>query len=99
MRCETFWTTRIKYAPGASAIEISVEADPTPVVRVCDHGPGFPPDQLDQLAERFKRGHNAEGKIGSGLGLTIARDVVVAHGGTMELSNREEGGACVTLSL
>ncbi|MEL7116253.1 MAG: sensor histidine kinase N-terminal domain-containing protein [Pseudomonadota bacterium] len=89
----------VKYAPGASAVEISLTATPHPVLRICDEGPGFPPDQLDQLAERFQRGHNAEGTIGSGLGLTIVRDVIVAHGGKMELSNRAEGGACVTLSF
>jgi two-component system sensor histidine kinase TctE len=54
---------------------------------------------MDTLASRFKRGNNAEGIIGSGLGLTIAQDVAVAHGGTLTLTNRVEGGACVSLQL
>ncbi len=89
----------LKYAPDTDVVDIRVLAAPNPMVKVCDRGPGFPPDQLDQLADRFKRGDNADGKTGSGLGLTIARDVVLAHGGKMELNNRDEGGACVSLSL
>ncbi|MEP3630229.1 MAG: sensor histidine kinase N-terminal domain-containing protein [Hyphomicrobiales bacterium] len=89
----------IKYAPDTSIVTLHVGKSSKAFVTVCDEGPGFPPDQLDQLAERFKRGQNAEGKIGSGLGLTIARDVAIAHGGKLELANRSEGGACVSLSL
>lgn len=89
----------LKYSPSDSAVEISVTEDPRPGIRICDRGPGFPPDEIDQLTARFRRGFNSEGTIGSGLGLTIAKDVVVAHGGTLQLANREGGGACVTLFL
>lgn len=89
----------LKYAPSDSAVDISVTADTCTQIRICDCGPGFPADELDTLATRFKRGQNSEGIIGSGLGLTIAADVATAHGGTLVLSNRPEGGACATLSL
>ena len=89
----------LKYAPGESTVAISVRATPRPTVTVRDAGPGFPPDEIGTLAGRFKRGHNAEGIIGSGLGLTIAQDVATAHGGRLDLANHPEGGACVSFSL
>ncbi|MEP1586125.1 MAG: sensor histidine kinase [Tateyamaria sp.] len=89
----------MKYSPAESAIEVWVSTTPHPQVTVCDHGPGFPTDEIDKLVGRFKRGQNAEGTIGSGLGLTIAQDVAVAHGGTIELTNQSEGGACVSISF
>lgn len=89
----------MKYGPADSAIEVSVFAKPNPQIIVCDHGPGFPIDQIDTLTVRFQRGQNSENTIGSGLGLTIAQDVATAHGGTIELTNQPEGGACVTFSL
>ncbi|PTX56174.1 two-component system sensor histidine kinase TctE [Litoreibacter ponti] len=87
----------LKYSPAESVVEITLTASPQ--VIICDEGPGFPPDEIDTLATRFQRGGNAKGTIGSGLGLTIAQDVAVAHGGALKLENRPEGGACVTLSL
>ena len=87
----------LKYAPLDSTVEIEVTAKPE--VQVRDTGPGFPIDEIDLLKRRFERGKNAVGTIGSGLGLTIAEDVATAHGGTLVLANRPEGGACVTLSL
>lgn len=87
-----------KYAPSETAIEITVSSDP-PAFTVTDAGPGFPPDEMSHLANRFARGSNVGGVIGSGLGLTIVQDVAVAHGGYLAISNREEGGACAIFSL
>jgi len=89
----------LKYAPTESAVDITLSDAPQPQIQICDQGPGFPTEEIDTLASRFKRGNNAEGIIGSGLGLTIAQDVAVAHGGTLTLSNRMEGGACVSLQF
>lgn len=89
----------LKYSPSESTISISVTLDPTPQIKVRDSGPGFPTAEISVLTNRFKRGENADGTIGSGLGLTIARDVAKAHGGDLLLSNRQEGGACAILSL
>ncbi|MEM1074767.1 MAG: sensor histidine kinase N-terminal domain-containing protein [Pseudomonadota bacterium] len=89
----------LKYAPAESDIWITLEKEPVPNVCICDAGHGFPADQIDGLVERFARGSNALGLTGSGLGLTIAQDVAVAHGGRLQLANRQEGGACVTFSL
>lgn len=71
---------------------------PGPQIRftVTDAGPGFPPDQLDQVFERFVRSADSRG---SGLGLSIARDLVQAHGGTIAARNNPDGGASVTFTL
>lgn len=89
----------MKYGPSESAIEISVAAGDRPHLMVCDQGPGFPTDEIETLTARFQRGANATDTIGSGLGLTIARDVATAHGGEVVLANQTGGGACVTLLL
>ncbi|WP_127116012.1 sensor histidine kinase [Shimia sediminis] len=87
----------LKYSPVESEISIHVTALPAPRIEVRDQGPGFPPDEINDLASRFSRGHNSKGIIGSGLGLTIAQDVAEAHNGTLILSNLPGGGACATL--
>lgn len=63
---------------------------------VTDAGPGFRPDQLETVFERFTRAADSRG---SGLGLSIARDLVQAHGGTVAAGNREGGGAYATFAL
>ena len=89
----------LKYSPSEGVVCIIVTATPNVRICVCDSGKGFPSEELDTLTTRFKRGKNAEGTTGSGLGLTIAMDVAKAHGGNLKLSNQPEDGACVTLSL
>lgn len=90
----------IKYAPAGGTIRVHVSAsDKKSILTVQDTGPGFPQNDLGQLRDRFARGTNASGTIGSGLGLTIVEDVVTAHGGAMTLENSAGGGACVTLSF
>jgi len=89
----------LKYSPGDGTIDITVKATPTPTIDVRDEGPGFPQADMAKLPTRFARGSNATGIIGSGLGLTIAQDVAVAHGGRLVLGNDPKGGACVSLSL
>jgi two-component system, OmpR family, sensor histidine kinase MprB len=68
-------------------------------VTVRDRGPGFPPDDLDKVFDRFWRADEARGKPGSGLGLAIVQRVAEEHDGSAEASNAEGGGAVVTLTL
>lgn len=89
----------LKYSPADSVIDIVVTGTPKSQVIISDQGPGFPEDEISVLSNRFERGRNASGITGSGLGLTIALDVAKAHGGTLILKNREQGGACVTFSV
>ncbi|MGB0844076.1 MAG: sensor histidine kinase [Alphaproteobacteria bacterium] len=89
----------LKYSPHDAKVEISVGEHPSPNLLICDEGPGFHTEEMEALTKRFERGRNASDSVGSGLGLTIAKDVAIAHGGKLTLSNRKGKGACVTLSL
>ena len=61
---------------------------------VVDNGPGIPAEKLDQVFQPFQRGEVSRSREtgGVGLGLTIARNILRAHGGDVTLSNRPEGG-------
>lgn len=87
----------LKYSPYEGIINVSIGTSPISFLEIHDQGPGFPPKDLDNLTMRFTRGQNSNGIVGSGLGLTIAKDVANAHGAKLQLSNHEKGGACVTL--
>ena len=89
----------LKYAPAETGVTVKSTASPNLSVSVYDDGPGFMANEIETLSGRFVRGKNMGNKVGSGLGLTIAKEVVVAHGGEMSLTNRNEGGACVTLTF
>jgi two-component system sensor histidine kinase TctE len=89
----------LKYSPSDTTITVHLSTTPVLSIRVKDQGVGFPTDEIHKLAERFVRGKDTSNQIGSGLGLTIAQDVALAHDGKMILSNRHEGGACVTLQF
>ncbi|SLN43091.1 Sensor protein QseC [Pseudoruegeria aquimaris] len=89
----------IKYSPEDSCVDLVIEAGEGVVrLRVEDEGPGFP-SGADKLTARFARGSNVSGTVGSGLGLTIAKEVAEAHGGKLKMENREGRGACVTLEF
>lgn len=91
----------IKYSPEDTTVTLRVAADTTEArIDVSDQGPGLGDGPTEVLTERFRRGSNVEGIVGSGLGLTIARDVLHAHGGRLALGAAKGGtGTCVTLFL
>jgi len=91
----------IKYSPEDTSIELRVaRRDGGARISVIDEGPGLGDGPVDELTDRFRRGGNVEGIVGSGLGLTIANDVLRAHGGRLELGEGpERRGACVSLVL
>lgn len=92
-----------KYTPADSAVEIAVEPVPAKglvQIRILDHGPGIPLDQIDHIFERFARGTQSsfDWTRGYGLGLYIARELLLAHNGTIHAENHESGASFV-LSL
>ncbi len=89
----------LKYAPNETEIIVKVTSAPSFVVSISDEGPGFEDDEVETLSGRFVRGKNMVNKVGSGLGLTIVQEVAAAHGAKLTLTNKPEGGACVTLSF
>ncbi|WP_213683580.1 sensor histidine kinase N-terminal domain-containing protein [Roseicyclus sp.] len=91
----------IKYSPEDTTVSITVsKLGAMGQITITDQGPGLGDGPVEALTERFRRGANTGGIVGSGLGLTIARDVVAAHGGHLALQHAENGrGACVSLVL
>ncbi|MEP3589115.1 MAG: HAMP domain-containing sensor histidine kinase [Marinobacter sp.] len=85
--------------PGQSVgVELSVTNGQV-VVSISDEGPGAPDEMLDQLFEPFFRADESRGGQGWGLGLSIARDIIRAHEGSITAQNRPRGGLQVTLKL
>lgn len=87
-----------KYAGRDIAIGISAAAEDKAVwVRYHDTGIGVPADMLDRIFERFyripgKASENYRDDVGSGLGLSVVRNAVAFHGGTIKAALRKEGG-------
>jgi signal transduction histidine kinase len=83
----------LKYAPAGSPVRLTVEAVPGGIEFVLeDGGPGVPESLRERIFEPFVRDPDP-GRRGVGLGLAIARELVVAHGGTIELGASELGGS------
>ncbi|WP_449288633.1 ATP-binding protein [Massilia haematophila] len=98
---------RYARTPGkdVTEIEFSCQVRTTPhgrraVVEIGDHGPGVPPDQINQLLKPFTRLDTARGQAnGAGLGLAIVERVVTRHNAELTVRNREGGGLLVQLAL
>lgn len=92
----------MKFSPDseAVAIEATQQQDST-VIRVIDRGIGIPDEQMPYIFERFYRGDSrlTASTGGSGLGLYIARSVVHAHGGSIEVRSSLGAGTAVTMRL
>ena len=83
----------VKYAPAGSTIELSASAKERDViVEVADRGPGLPPGEEDRIFDKFYRAKPVR-EGGVGLGLTICRGIIEAHGGRIWAENRAGGGA------
>jgi two-component system sensor histidine kinase KdpD len=83
----------VKYAPAGRTIELSASVEGREViVEVADRGPGLPPGEEGRIFDKFYRAKPAR-EGGVGLGLTICRGIVEAHGGRIWAENRGGGGA------
>jgi signal transduction histidine kinase len=90
-----------KYAVGGQALEVtSRQTGDRTEIRVADRGPGIPAAQADDIFKPFVRLSNrlTDGVSGTGIGLTIARDLARLHGGDVTLE-RAEAGACFRVVL
>ena len=85
-----------RHSPPGGPVEIKVSPAG---VEVRDHGPGVDREDQPYVFDRFYRGRNSRGRQGSGLGLSIVRQVIEQHGGTVSVTNAADGGAVFTLRL
>jgi two-component system sensor histidine kinase KdpD len=90
----------IKYTPSGSPIAISAWTEHgTVTVEVADQGPGLPPGDEQHVFEKFYRVQRTGEQHGAGLGLTICRAIVEAHGGRIWAENRPTGGVALRFTL
>ena len=64
-----------------------------------DRGIGIPQNDLGRLFERYHRGSNVSGIVGTGVGLYLVKMVVDMHGGRVDVQSREGQGSCFTVRL
>jgi two-component system, OmpR family, sensor histidine kinase KdpD len=90
----------IKYTPSGTPIEISALADGSVVrIEVADRGPGLPVGEEIRVFDKFYRAPETVARGGIGLGLTICRGIITAHGGRIWAENRPGGGAAFRFTL
>lgn len=91
----------IKYTPKGGTVSVSAgEAEDMVWIRVSDTGPGIPLEEQDQIFEPFFRGTQRQRiKQGMGLGLSIARSIVIAHNGRLEVQSTPGLGSHFTIWL
>jgi two-component system, OmpR family, sensor histidine kinase BaeS len=92
----------LKYTDGGGTLQIALQsADGVVVVDVKDSAPGVPPSELERLFERLYRVESSRNRStgGAGLGLTICRNIVEAHGGSITAESSPLGGLWIRIKL
>ena len=93
----------IRFSPDSAKISTQIhEDDKYLILSIKDEGPGLSKDDLKNMFQRFYRGDPSRYKnkrIGSGLGLSIAQQIVVNHKGSIEACNDSNGGALMKIKL
>ncbi|UPA27572.1 HAMP domain-containing protein (plasmid) [Shinella oryzae] len=92
-----------RYAQSGGWLRCETErlADESVIIRILDRGPGFPEDMDAIAVNPFWRGDPSRSRAtgGTGLGLSVVQAIATAHGGHLEFTNRQGGGAVVTVHL
>jgi heavy metal sensor kinase len=92
----------VKYTPAGGRVTLSAELDADDVhVTIADTGVGIPEEELPKVFTRFYRVDHSRSRDtgGSGLGLTIAKSIAIAHGGTIEADSAPGAGSSFTVTL
>ena len=92
----------VKHSPPGSTIRIATTSDERcATVRVADEGPCISGEDEPNVFRRFYRGRQENDMLntGFGIGLSIAKQIVAQHGGTIALRNRSKGGAVFEIVL
>ena len=90
-----------RYSPPNAPIHVEARVDgDAMVVSVSDAGPGIPADEQSRIFEKFYRGrHSARFPEGTGMGLSIAKGIVEAHGGRISVAAKPEGGSVFSMQI
>ena len=91
-----------KFTPAGGRVEVrAFREDARAVVEVEDSGVGIPQDQIDAIFEKFRQaGDTLTAKPeGAGLGLPISREIVLAHGGSLNARSAPTQGSCFRMTL
>jgi signal transduction histidine kinase len=91
----------LKYTPAGGRVRVLANRSPNGgvVFTVSDNGPGVPPGERDKIWRRLYRSDQSRSQRGLGLGLSIVKALVEAHGGTVAVGAAAEGGALFTVTL
>lgn len=90
----------VKYTPAGGRVAVTIGRDEgLAVLSVCDTGAGIPPDELPRIWDRLFRGDSSRTERGLGLGLSLVRAIVEAHGGTAEVRSEPDKGSTFTVRL
>src|SRR2546422_3524844 len=90
----------VKYTPPGGRVDVQVRRENgKAVLRVRDTGPGIPPDELPRIWTRLFRGDASRAERGLGLGLSLVKAIVEAHGGTVAVESEPGKESVFTVSL
>jgi signal transduction histidine kinase len=90
----------VKYTPAGGSVWLGAETRGSRVaITVRDTGPGIPPGEQEKIWQRLYRGDHSRSQRGLGLGLSVVKALVEAHGGTVAVANHPDGGAVFTIEL
>jgi signal transduction histidine kinase len=90
----------VKYTPRDGRVDVEVRKDGEwAVMRVADTGPGIPPDELPRIWDRLFRGDTSRTERGLGLGLSLVKAIVTAHGGQVVVTSEVEKGSAFDVHL
>ncbi len=89
-----------KFTPDGGAVRVTVTDDESsPRITVRDSGPGIPAGELGRVFDRFHRASTAGTTPGTGIGLALARELVILHGGSITAESEEGFGSTFTITL
>ena len=93
-------TNAVQHSPKGGRVRVAVSGGDTVRVRIADEGTGIADEDLPYIFERFYRADRSRGRrAGSGIGLTVARELVTANGGNLEVESTGPRGTTFVVSL
>ena len=90
----------VKYTPPGGRVDVEIErGEAAAILRVRDTGPGIPADEQPRIFDRLFRGDTSRAERGLGLGLSLVKAIVEAHGGSVEVNSDPGRGSAFTVRL